>query len=106
MGNRELRMAVLMMILFIILFGMSLGGVLNPSNWVLYVVIMGVPVDVVKRFGARPTHAVCLAASGAAMLLIPGATTPLALFALNYKRVAIMYFFGAVIFMAVFNEIS
>ena len=39
-------------------------------------------IPVVARFGARPTHAVCLAASGAAMLLIPGATTPLALFAL------------------------
>lgn len=39
-------------------------------------------IPVVKRFGARPTHAVCLAASGAAMLLIPGASTPAALFVL------------------------
>ena len=39
-------------------------------------------IPVVARFGARHTHAVCLAASGAAMLLIPGASTPLALFAL------------------------
>ncbi|MFY7745870.1 MAG: MFS transporter, partial [Erythrobacter sp.] len=39
-------------------------------------------IPVVKRFGARPTHAVCLAASGAAMLLIPGASTPGALFVL------------------------
>jgi maltose/moltooligosaccharide transporter len=39
-------------------------------------------IPVVKRFGARQTHAVCLAASGAAMLLIPGVSTPLALFAL------------------------
>ena len=39
-------------------------------------------IPVVKRFGARPTHAVCLAASGAAMLMIPGAATPGALFVL------------------------
>jgi maltose/moltooligosaccharide transporter len=39
-------------------------------------------IPVVKRFGARQTHAVCLAASGAAMLMIPGASTPAALFVL------------------------
>ncbi len=39
-------------------------------------------IPVVARFGARQTHAVCLAASGAAMLMIPGASTPLALFVL------------------------
>ncbi|MCZ8369993.1 MAG: MFS transporter [Porphyrobacter sp.] len=39
-------------------------------------------IPVVKRFGARPTHAVCLAASGAAMVMIPGASTPAALFVL------------------------
>lgn len=39
-------------------------------------------IPIVKRFGARPTHAACLAASGAAMLLIPGVTTPAALFVL------------------------
>jgi maltose/moltooligosaccharide transporter len=39
-------------------------------------------IPVVKRFGARHVHAVCLAASGAAMLLIPGASTPTALFVL------------------------
>jgi maltose/moltooligosaccharide transporter len=39
-------------------------------------------IPVVRRFGARHTHAACLAASGAAMLLIPSAATPLALFAL------------------------
>jgi maltose/moltooligosaccharide transporter len=39
-------------------------------------------IPVVARFGARITHAVCLAASGTAMLLIPGVSTPLALFAL------------------------
>ena len=36
----------------------------------------------VARFGARRTHAVCLAASGTAMLLFPGVSTPLALFVL------------------------
>lgn len=39
-------------------------------------------IPVVRRFGARPTHAACLAASGTAMLLIPGAATPAALFVL------------------------
>lgn len=39
-------------------------------------------IPVVARFGARRTHAVCLAASGTAMLLIPGVSTPLALFVL------------------------
>ena len=39
-------------------------------------------IPVVKRFGARHTHAACLAASGAAMLMIPGASTPAALFVL------------------------
>lgn len=39
-------------------------------------------IPVVRRYGARPTHAACLVASGAAMLLIPGVTTPGALFVL------------------------
>ncbi len=39
-------------------------------------------IPVVGRFGARHVHAVCLAASGAAMLMIPGASTPAALFVL------------------------
>ncbi|NCP13678.1 MAG: SLC45 family MFS transporter [Sphingomonadales bacterium] len=39
-------------------------------------------IPVVKKFGARHVHAVCLAASGAAMLMIPGASTPAALFVL------------------------
>jgi maltose/moltooligosaccharide transporter len=39
-------------------------------------------IPVVKRFGARHVHAVCLAASGTAMLMIPGASTPAALFVL------------------------
>lgn len=39
-------------------------------------------IPVVKRIGARHAHAVCLAASGAAMLMIPGAATPGMLFVL------------------------
>ncbi len=39
-------------------------------------------IPVVARFGARHVHAVCLGASGIAMLLIPGASTSVALFAL------------------------
>lgn len=39
-------------------------------------------IPVVARFGARHVHAACLAASGAAMLMIPGASTPLGLFVL------------------------
>ena len=41
-------------------------------------------IPIVKRFGARPTHAVCLAASGAAMLLIPGVSSAPALFVLMF----------------------
>ena len=33
-----------------------------------------------RRFGARPVHAACLVASGAAMLAIPGCTSEAALF--------------------------
>jgi maltose/moltooligosaccharide transporter len=39
-------------------------------------------IPVVRRFGARTTHAACLAASGTAMLLIPGASSPAGLFVL------------------------
>jgi maltose/moltooligosaccharide transporter len=39
-------------------------------------------IPVVKRLGARQVHAACLAASGAAMLMIPSASTPAALFVL------------------------
>ena len=39
-------------------------------------------IPVVARLGARMVHAVCLTASGLAMLLIPGVETPTALFAL------------------------
>ena len=38
-------------------------------------------IPIVARLGARRVHAVCLAASGAAMLLIPGISTQTALFA-------------------------
>ncbi|WP_341713723.1 MFS transporter [Erythrobacter sp.] len=39
-------------------------------------------IPVVARLGARLVHAACLAASGLAMLLLPGIETPLALFVL------------------------
>ena len=39
-------------------------------------------MPIVARLGARMVHAACLAASGAAMLMIPGVETPAALFAL------------------------
>ncbi len=39
-------------------------------------------IPVVRRLGARHTHAVCLAASGAAMLMIPGASSVPGLFVL------------------------
>jgi maltose/moltooligosaccharide transporter len=39
-------------------------------------------IPIVRRFGARQTHALCLAASGTAMLLIPGVATPMGLFVL------------------------
>jgi hypothetical protein len=51
----------------IVLFGMSLGGVLNPANWVLYVDTLGVPTDEVKRFALVLFVVVTLA--GAAMIL-------------------------------------
>jgi hypothetical protein len=34
----------------IFLIGLSLGGILNAANWVLYVDVMRLPTDVVKRF--------------------------------------------------------
>jgi maltose/moltooligosaccharide transporter len=39
-------------------------------------------IPVVARWGARLTHAICLTASGIAMLLLPGADTPAVLFVL------------------------
>lgn len=50
-------------------------------NFVAFVGALAL-IPVVARFGARQTHAVCLAASGAAMLMIPGANTPAGLFIL------------------------
>lgn len=52
----------------IVLFGMSLGGVLNPANWVLYVDTLGVPTDEVKRFALVLFAVVMLA--GAAMIVV------------------------------------
>ncbi len=51
----------------IVLFGMSLGGVLNPANWVLYVDTLGVPTEEVKRFALVLFVVVTLA--GAAMIV-------------------------------------
>jgi maltose/moltooligosaccharide transporter len=39
-------------------------------------------IPVVRRFGARRAHALCLTASGAAMLMIPGVASPAGLFVL------------------------
>jgi len=39
-------------------------------------------IPIIARLGARITHAACLTASGIAMLLLPGADTPAALFVL------------------------
>ncbi|HCH93946.1 MAG TPA: MFS transporter [Erythrobacter sp.] len=39
-------------------------------------------IPIVRKLGARLVHAICLSASGAAMLLIPGVETPAALFVL------------------------
>ena len=51
----------------IVLFGMSLGGVLNPANWVLYVDTLGVPTEEVKRFALVLFVVVTLA--GATMIV-------------------------------------
>ena len=48
----------------IVLFGMSLGGVLNPANWVLYVDTLGVPTEEVKRFALVLFVVVTLAGAG------------------------------------------
>ena len=50
-------------------------------NFVAFVSAMAL-IPVVRRLGARSVHAVCLAASGAAMLLIPGMETKTGLFVL------------------------
>ncbi|MGC6487735.1 MAG: hypothetical protein ACON4Z_08840, partial [Planctomycetota bacterium] len=51
----------------IVLFGMSLGGVVNPANWVLYVDTLGVPTAEVQRFALTLFAVVTLA--GAAMIV-------------------------------------
>ncbi|MEM9382843.1 MAG: hypothetical protein AAGB93_23020, partial [Planctomycetota bacterium] len=48
----------------IVLFGTSLGGVINPANWVIYVDTLGVPTDDVKSF-ALVLFAIVMAAGGA-----------------------------------------
>ncbi len=52
----------------IILFGMSLGGVLNPSNWILYVETMQVPVGTVKSYALVVFAAVMVA--GCALIVV------------------------------------
>lgn len=52
----------------IVLFGMSLGGVVNPANWVLYVETLGVPTQEVQRFALVLFAVVTLA--GAAMIFV------------------------------------
>jgi hypothetical protein len=51
----------------IILFGMSLGGVLNPTNWVIYKNLLGVPVEDIKAY-ALVVFATVMAA-GCAMIV-------------------------------------
>lgn len=51
----------------IVLFGMSLGGVINPANWVLYVETLKVPAPDVQRFALALFAVVTIA--GAAMIL-------------------------------------
>lgn len=50
-------------------------------NFIAFVAALAL-IPVVARLGARLVHAGCLAASGTAMLLIPGVETPAALFVL------------------------
>ncbi|MEM8711410.1 MAG: hypothetical protein AAGG01_10695, partial [Planctomycetota bacterium] len=52
----------------IVLFGMSLGGVVNPANWVIYVDTLGVPASEVQRFALVLFGIVTLA--GALMILV------------------------------------
>ena len=53
-------------------------------RWTSLIAFLGalLLIPIVARLGARLTHAICLAASGIAMLLLPGADTPSALFVL------------------------
>jgi maltose/moltooligosaccharide transporter len=50
-------------------------------NFLAFVAALAL-IPIVRRFGARNAHVVCLAVSGAAMLLIPSAATPASLFLL------------------------
>jgi len=52
----------------IVLFGMSLGGVLNPANWVLYVETLGVPAAEVQRYAL--VLFVIVVAAGAALIAV------------------------------------
>ena len=52
----------------IVLFGMSLGGVVNPANWVLYVDTLGVPTAEVQRYALVLFAVVTLA--GASMIFV------------------------------------
>jgi maltose/moltooligosaccharide transporter len=49
-------------------------------NFVAFLAALAM-IPFARRFGARPVHAVCLIASGCAMLAIPGCTSEAALFA-------------------------
>ena len=48
-------------------------------NFVAFIAALGM-IPFARRFGARPVHAVCLVASGSAMLAIPACTSEAALF--------------------------
>lgn len=52
----------------IVLFGMSLGGVINPANWVLYEQTLHVPTQDVQRFALVLFAVITL--SGASMILV------------------------------------
>ncbi len=52
----------------IVLFGMSLGGVVNPANWVLYVDTLGVQTAEVQRYALVLFAVVTLA--GASMIFV------------------------------------
>ena len=59
-----------------VLVGGQVGGF---YNFVAFVAALAM-IPFARRFGARPVHAACLVASGAAMLAIPGCTSEAALF--------------------------
>lgn len=51
----------------IVLFGMSLGGVINPANWVLYTKTLGVPAQDVQQYALVLFAVITIA--GVAMIL-------------------------------------